>query len=133
MKLKKKDAFVYEEGINLIITLGEIDSCQIKARGLVLNDKKTSQMREILKLTVTEVVQIVTPYGIRDREDLCFVNDTIKEIFFKVAYSINPNRPFYGFYCEKAQAWAKIVNLAEAVREDIDLSDNYARLVELQS
>lgn len=131
--MKKKDAFVYEEGINLVITLGEMDPHQVKARGLVLNEKKTGQMREILKITVKEVIRIVTPYGIRDMEYLGFVNDTVKEIFFQVAHSINPNRPFYGHYCEKAQAWARVVELAVEVRDDIDSSDEFARLVELNS
>lgn len=92
----KKEVFVYEKGVELYTTLGELWDCQVKSDGLSVNWEKTEQMRLIMDMLIQKAKADLAPKGITDLDTLYYLNYTIKGIFKEIVHEFDFNNSFYG-------------------------------------
>lgn len=92
----KKEVFVYEKGIDLYTTLGELTECEVKSGGLSINWKETEHMRLIMATLIKQAKKELAPAGITNLDTLYSLNYKIKGIFREIVNQFDFNRPFYG-------------------------------------
>lgn len=104
----KKEVYVYERGIYLYTTLGNLREDQVAADELSINWEKTEQMRMVMDTLTKEAIKELAPSGITNLGTLYYLNYKIKEIFSEIENQFDFNNSFYGRNGEYTKAVIQI-------------------------